>query len=395
MKEPWGRKIRLICLTVLLASILSVGMIAGYFPSSDSIPLEVKEPLEISSYPMAFSLFPGETTDFNVTIQNLASVNYTVTLDFSLNDTAYQTQYVTFSSETYTVTPGEQNLAAWLKVAPEAPTGNFLLTITALRQGQKTPTPQQSPEPTPEPSSESPTETYLRPLLELLGSGARWAARNGTSALFISWLDTYEAHHLTDGAQWGPWSEEEDMSKWRQDILEALELKGFNTQTAGDIPQNLSNYDLVLIQAYWAVEPKHVTLLKDYIANGGSVVIIAGVPCYLNVECKDWWPGGSMLPDWLGGGYYANAGGTIVATVDNPFGTPFLTGETLLYANSSSCAAVSSPTNNGQIIAGWNPGYYTFTDDFEQEYINDYNQGLAFAFTHEYGQGRVYYQAAW
>jgi len=388
MKEPWGRKIRLFCLAILLVSTLSVGMIAGYFPQSDSIPLEVKEPLEILSYPMAFSLFPGETTDFNVTIQNLAPVNYSVTLDFSLNDTAYQTEYVTFSSETYNVTPGEQNLAAWLKVAPEAPAGNFLLTITALRQGQEPP----KPEPTPTP--ETPTETSLRPLLELLGSGARWAARNGTSALYINWIDTYEAHHLTDGADWGPWPEEEKMKNWSQSITEALELKGFNTQTAGDIPENLSNYDLMLIQSYWAVEPKHAPLLKDYIANGGSVVILAGVPCHLNVECKDWWPGGSMLPDWLGGGYYTNTGGNITVTVDNPFGTPYLTGETLLESHSSSCAAVDSPTNNGQIVARWNPGY-TFTNNFQQTFTNDYNQGLAFAFTHTYGQGRVYYQATW
>ena len=118
--KPRGRKIRLLCLAILLASTLSVGMIAGYFPSSESIPLEVKEPLEILSYPTAFSLFPGETVEFNVTTQNLASVNYSVTLDFSLNDTTYQTEYVTFSGETYTVTPGEQNLAAWLKVGTNA-----------------------------------------------------------------------------------------------------------------------------------------------------------------------------------------------------------------------------------------------------------------------------------
>ena len=351
-------------------------MIAGYYPQSDSIPLEVKEPLEILSYPIGFSLFPGETTTFNVTIQNLASVNYTVTLNFSLNDTAYQTEHVTFSSETYTVTPGEQNLPAWLKVAPQALTGNFLLTITALRQGQEPPTLQQTPE--------TPTETSLRPLLELLGSGARWAEPNGTSALYINWLDTYEAHHLTDGADWGPWPEEEKMKNWSQSITEALTLKGFNIENEGDIPENLSGYDLVVIQSYWAVEPKHATLLKNYIANGGSVVILAGVPCHLNVECKDWWPGGSMLPDWLGGGYYTNAGGNITVTVDNPFGTPYLTGETLLEAHSSSCAAVNSPTNNGQIVARWNP-----------HYTNSYNQGLAFAFPHTYGNGRVYYQAAW
>jgi hypothetical protein len=373
--KPRSRRIRLLCLTILLALTLSVGMIAGYFPSSDSIPLEVKEPLEILNYPIAFNLFPSETVEFNVTIQNIASVNYSVKLDFSLNDTAYQTEYVTFSDDTYTVTPSEQNLAAWLKVAPEAPIGNFLVTITASRKGTEAPTPEPSPS----------------ALLELLGSGARWAAGNGNKALVINWIDTYEAHHLTDGAEWGPWPEEPEMQNWSQTLLETLQQEDFNVETAGDIPENLSNYDLVLLHSYWAVEPKHEPLLKDYVLNGGSLVILAGVPCCLNVECKDWWPGGSTLPEWLGGGYYVNAGGDITIAVDNPFGTTLLAGDTILHTNSYSCAAVNSPTS-GQIIARWNTGY-TYPNDLDEGFNNNYNQDLAFAFTNEFGQGRVYYQA--
>jgi hypothetical protein len=390
-KQRW-RKISLLCLVILLASTISVGMIAGYFPSSDSIPLEVKEPLELSSYPISFSLFPGETVEFNVTIQNMASVNYSVSLDFSLNDTAYQTEYVTFSDTTYTVTPGEQTLTAWLKVAPEAPTGNFLVTISAVRKSEEAPTPQSSTEPSPTPSPESPIELSSKPLLELLGSGARWAAGDGNSALVINWKDTYEAHHLTDGAEWGPWPDEWKMENWSQSILQTLEQKGFSTATAGDIPENLSSYDLVLIHAYYAVEPKHAALLRDYVSNGGSVVIIAGVPCYLNVYCKDMWPGSSTLPDWVGGGYYVNAGGNVTVTVGNPFDTSLLAGDNVLYTSSYSCAGVSSPTNNGQIIAQWNTGY-TYYNEFEQEFTSEFDQGYAFAFTNEFGQGKVYYQA--
>lgn len=365
--ETHWRKICLLCIVILLASTLSVGLIEGYFPPSEDIPLEVKEPLEILNCPTAFSLFPGETVDFNITIQNLASVNYSVALDFSLNDTTYQTEYVTFSDKTYTIIPGEQTLTAWLKVAPEAPTGNFLITINATRKSEETPTSSPSPEP--------PKEVSSTPILDLLGSGVRWAAGDGNSALVINWKDTYEAHHLTDGANWGPWPDESKMNNWSQSISQALEQEGFNIETAGDIPENLSNYDLVVIHSYWAVEPRHATLLSDYVLNGGSIVILAGVPCYLNVDCKDWWPGGSTLPDWLGGGYYVNAGGTVTITVDNPFGTALSAGDTILQTTSSSCAAVASPTNNGQVVAQWNIANY------------------AFAFTHEFGQGRVYYQA--
>lgn len=365
-KMKW-RKICLLSLIILLTSTLSVGLIAGNFPTTEDIPLEVKEPIEILNHPTSFSLFPGETVEFNITIQNLASVNYSVILDFNLNDTTYQAEYVTFSDKTYTVTPGEQALTAWLKVAPEAPTGNFLVTINATRKSEETPTPSPTPEPPTEPSS--------TPLLDLLGSGARWAAGDGNSALVINWKDTYDAHHLTDGANWGPWPDEPQMNKWSQAISQTLEQKGFTIETAGDIPENLSNYDLVVIHSYWAVEPRHATLLSDYTVNGGSLVILAGVPCYLNVECKDWWPGGSASPNWLGGGYYVNAGGTVTITVDNPLGTSLLTGDTILQTESFSCAAISSPTNNGQVLAQWNIANY------------------AFAFTHEHGQGRVYYQA--
>jgi len=362
--KPRRRSLCLLCLLILIAST-SVGVIAGYEPPSESTPLEVKEPLQILDAPLGLSLFPGETVSFNVTVENAASVNYSVTLGFGLNGTEYQAQFVTFSDEDYTVVPGTQTLNAWLTVASEAPPGNFLLNVTATRQGEATPTTQ----PLPSPAPESP----LTPTLELLGNGARWAAGNGTSALVINWKDNYLAHNQTDGANWGPWPEEATMDKYSQSIRQALEQTGFTVESAGDLPENLSDYDLVVIHAYWAVEPRHMPLIRDYVFNGGSVVILAGVPAYLNTYCKDWWPGNSMLPEWLGGGLYINAGGNVTVTVNNPFGTAFSAGDSILYANTSSCAAVSSVAN-GQVVARW-------------------SSGSVFAFTNEYGQGRVYYQA--
>src|SRR4030042_221065 len=52
------------------------------------------------------------------------------------------------------------------------------------------------------------TSTNMSTSLTLLGGGARWAGRNGTSALYIDWKDNWLNHHLTDGASWGPWPEE-------------------------------------------------------------------------------------------------------------------------------------------------------------------------------------------
>jgi len=71
--------------------------------------------------------------DFNVTVLNHASVNYSVVLDFSLDNTTYQDNYITFSNEIYAVIPGQQNLTAWLKVASNAPVVNVTLTIDCKR----------------------------------------------------------------------------------------------------------------------------------------------------------------------------------------------------------------------------------------------------------------------
>lgn len=155
---------------------------------------------------------------FNVTVENLASVNYSAILGFSLNDTQYQAQFATFSNEEYNVVPGTQTLTAWLSVASEAPPGNFLITVNVTRQGEGVPPSQDSPLTLPKIS--------LAPSLELLGNGARWAAGNGTSALVINWKDNYLAHNQTDGADWGPWPEEATMNNWSQSIQQALENTG-------------------------------------------------------------------------------------------------------------------------------------------------------------------------
>jgi hypothetical protein len=64
---------------------------------------------------------------------NQASLNYSVVLDFQLNDTHYQENYVTISSEVYTVVPGEQTLNASLSVKSHAPSTAALLTVEVKR----------------------------------------------------------------------------------------------------------------------------------------------------------------------------------------------------------------------------------------------------------------------
>ena len=174
------RKLSAFLIITLLIFTVTVGSFAAFAFQSVSVPLEVKEPLEILDYPSGFSLYPGETVTFDITVQNHASVTYFVEFEFRLNDTEYQAQYVTFSNHNYSIQPGTQKLSAWLTIAPTAPPANLMITIE-----RKTDTP--SPSPTPSPTHDS--NTSLVPSLQLLSGGARWAAQEGKTALYVNWRD--------------------------------------------------------------------------------------------------------------------------------------------------------------------------------------------------------------
>lgn len=115
-------------MAVILVSGIS-GALGYYVWKTLTMQVEIKEPIEILQYPSSLSLYPGETKEFNVTINNHASVNYSVVLDFSLDNATYEKNYVTFSNDIYLVVPGQQNLAAWLTVEPYAPAANVTLSI--------------------------------------------------------------------------------------------------------------------------------------------------------------------------------------------------------------------------------------------------------------------------
>lgn len=121
-------------ISVILISGISSIVMAYYVWKTLNIPFEVKEPLEILDYPTQLSLYPGEVREFYMTIRNHATMNYSITLDFQLSNVTYQTNYVTFSSELYSVIPGQQNLTAWFAVKSDAPPINASLTINFKRQ---------------------------------------------------------------------------------------------------------------------------------------------------------------------------------------------------------------------------------------------------------------------
>jgi hypothetical protein len=227
---------------------------------------------------------------------------------------------------------------------------------------------------------EPPSPNLLAPSLTLFAAGARWAAKNGTSALYINWFDNYCAHHFSDGTDWGPYWREAQIGEIKNTTVEVLQQQGFTVTCAGDVPGDISGYDLVVFEAWFAIEPKHTQLVRDYLDNGGNVVIIGGAPCYFAAYCKDLWPylsGGqnlAVLQDWFGSAYFVNSGGTATLIVDKPFGSSLEAQSAIYHINAYGCYALTSMSSETQVIAGW-------------------GDGSVFAFTHEYGNGRVYYQA--
>jgi hypothetical protein len=234
-----------------------------------------------------------------------------------------------------------------------------------------------------EQSSDASTSPTASPSMILFGGGARWAAGNGTSALYVNWFDSYNAHYIADSANWNTtWWPKDDLEKMKKNTVSELSRRGFKVECVGDVPLDISNYDLVIFEAWWAVEPMHSQLVREYLTKGGNVVVLQGVPSFFSVYCKDWWPyrfGGldlSPLMDWFGSSRFANTGGSAHVVVDCPFGTALTTEDFLISGAGGSCYSVvqSSLSSDSRAVALW--------DD-----------GRVFAFTHEYGEGRVYYQA--
>jgi hypothetical protein len=396
---------------LLIATItvppFAVYVVGNISSQSATIPVKVEDPIEILNYSTGINLYPGQTKEFSLTVQNIADVTYRIALDFQLNDSSYQSRYVTFENTVFTIAPGEQILNASLTVQADAPPASLFLTISRRSDAEPSTTvaPTQSPE-TPQPTqSSSPTDnsnTILPPSVVLFGGGAKWASPNGTKALYISWRDNYDVHGLTDGQDWGPWFDVPTMDTWKGEIVQALQQDGFTVTSVGDIPQSLSGYDLVVLEAFWAIEPRHQTLIKNFVSNGGGVVMLGLTPCFFSVYCKDDWPyragqwptgpGGTdltSLSDWFGYETYVNVGGSAYSSINNPFGTSLQISDKLFYTAGGSAASVFNPVGNTTVIAQYNSEETPVTSPslYAPPYMN-----TPFAFIHTYGAGRVYWQ---
>lgn len=205
---------------------------------------------------------------------------------------------------------------------------------------------------------------------ELAAAGARYTALNGNNCLYVDFYDNLVAHPNPYTANpLGVWQ------AGRALMSKSLEDYGFNVTFSADIPTNLTTFDVVFIEAHYACEPSNRDLIKNFVAQGGGLVLMFGTPAYFSNYCKDGWPGGDLTPiqDWFGASVYANSGGQATLVVDQPFGTQLHSGDTVYSDAEFSLSAVESLQSDTQVIATW-------------------DNGAVFAFTHVYGNGRIYYE---
>lgn len=127
-------KLLLACV-VLLVLLVTVSATTYYLFQTSTIPITIKEPLSFT-YPSTLELFVGENKTFLLNVTNVINASFNVWFNFTLNDTAYQTSYVNFSSVTYTISASAvaQPCAAWMWVNGTAPANKTLtLTVDAYR----------------------------------------------------------------------------------------------------------------------------------------------------------------------------------------------------------------------------------------------------------------------
>jgi len=212
------------------------------------------------------------------------------------------------------------------------------------------------------------SSSTLSPGEVLFGAGALWAANGGTRAAYVDTYDNLVAYP-------NPYMSTDSYLPIKDQTVSILEGEGFSVDTFATIPANLSQYDIVYLEAYFALTPANEPAIRSYISSGGGVVLSGGAITYL-VYYSDTMDTGNDLTsvaDWFGASQYVNTAANAYVAVANPLGTSLNLGEQLYTIPGSGKGAMIGMSTDAQVLAL-------------------YDDGSTFAFTHEYGLGRVYWQ---
>jgi hypothetical protein len=212
------------------------------------------------------------------------------------------------------------------------------------------------------------------PYEALLGAGASWAANGGKTAAYVDQYDNLLAYPNPYISMAG--SGADLYLALKNEIVSVLEGEGLTVDTFATLPENLTQYSVVCLEAYFALTPADEPAISSYISSGGGVVMLSGSICYLAYDCQNLNPGQdlSSVADWFGASYFINTGGNAYVSAQNPLGTSLTSGEQLLAGVGDSNIGMQSMSAGSQVLATW-------------------SDGSTFAFTNEFGRGRVYWQA--
>ena len=129
-----GRYEYSIFLILIIAITCPLAFAATYYLwTSKTASFTVEEPLTVTEFPTEIRFTPGENSTLNIVIANSGTIDYQVQLIITLSDAAYQQSYVQVSNYTYTVTPGNNTISAWIAVTKDAPPANHQLNVDFLR----------------------------------------------------------------------------------------------------------------------------------------------------------------------------------------------------------------------------------------------------------------------
>jgi len=129
-----GRYEYSVILSLVIAIASPLAFAATYYMwTSKTVSFTAEEPLSVIEFPTEIRFTPGENSTINIVIANSANTDYEVYLIITLSDTEYQQSYVQVSNHTYTVTPGNNTISAWIAVNKNAPPSNHQLNVDFLR----------------------------------------------------------------------------------------------------------------------------------------------------------------------------------------------------------------------------------------------------------------------
>lgn len=221
------------------------------------------------------------------------------------------------------------------------------------------------------------SSTTRSPAEILLGAGVLWAADGGTRVAYVDFYDNYLANPtlysaaLSSGDATVAW-----MLNRKSEVVSVLEGEGLAVDAFAEIPSNFTQYNVLYLEAYFCNEPADETAIHGYISNGSGVVIMSASICYLAYYSKTTNAGTDLtsVEPWFGAYQYVNTGGSAYVTVANPLNSSLNIGDQLYPYPGDNMAGIVNMSQDSQVLATW-------------------QDGSTYAFTHTYGQGRVYWQA--